>query len=224
MAVIVADISKYQNQVSSNPVVYKPIDFATMECQVAAVIIRMGYGLTLDPCFLTNYAGASRLFRGTYQYFLAGENAIEQAKFHLKYASPPEEHEYPPCIDLEWSSKYDGAKNRPGANYLTQVTDYLKVLEDAGHRPVIYSRYTHILQYLPKPEAGTKAYDLWATLSNYRLWLAQYAKDARITLAGPNVPRPWVSYWMWQTSADGNGLGHSYGVHSDSIDINIQPC
>lgn len=213
MTTIVTDISYYQN---GNPP--KPIDFNKMECQCSGVMIRVAYGLKLDSQFLANYAGASRLFRGTYLYFLAGLSPTEQAKLQLKYATP--EDELPLALDLEWRSG-DGMSNRPGINYVQQILDYLHVIEDAGRRPVIYTGYGHVLSYLKRPAQNTKAYDLWTQLSNYRLWQAQYHKDPRLTLSGPNVPQPWLTAWMWQASADGNGLGKMYGVHSTSIDLNI---
>ena len=219
MVAIVTDISYYQN---GNPP--KPIDFTKMSENALAVMIRVGYGLKLDSQFVANFNAAEKenIFLGTYHYFLAGMNTIEQAKLHLRYAVQGRD-EFPLAIDLEYSTNHDGTSNRPGPNYLQQVLDYLHCLEDAGHNPVIYSRYTHILYYLKRPPLGTRAYDLWAELANYRLWLAQYAKDPRITLVGPNVPHPWVSYWMFQCSADGNGMGPMYGVHSPSIDLNVMP-
>jgi GH25 family lysozyme M1 (1,4-beta-N-acetylmuramidase) len=59
----------------------------------------------------------------------------------------------------------------------------------------------------------------WA--DNYGLWAARWAS----WLEGPwsdgkFVPRDWSDWTNWQWSADGNGLGATYGVESNSIDLN----
>ena len=109
----------------------------------------------------------------------------------------------------------------PGPLYLEQVTAFLARLDALGMPTcVIYSAYSHILSYLAKPSVASR-YELWANLGRHPLWLAQYHSTKIITLSGPNVPRPWVSWHIWQNSADGNMLGRAYGAWSNSIDLDV---
>lgn len=204
----ICDVSYYQGV----------IDWHKMAGRAAGVIIRAGFGLSLDPLFVKNWQDSKEVIqRGAYWYFRADKSPTEQANLLLRYATEPD---LPLVIDLEWRQSTDGIAAKPGYLYLAQVTEFLKVLVDAGHWPVIYSSYGHILSYLPRPAARTLAYEAWADLAGYRLWLAQYSKDARITLPAPNVPQPWINYWMWQCVADGNGLGPMFGASSKAIDLN----
>ena len=214
----ICDVSYYQNTIDSKNRIYGAIDWWKMATRANGVIIRAGFGSNLDIQFVRNWNDSKGVLkRGAYWYFKADTSPIIQAELLLQFAQEPE---LPLAVDLEWRQSIDGLAAKPGAKYLGQVMEFLSTIEAAKHKPVIYSSMGHILSYLPRPGNTSTNYDMWAHLGDYDLWLAQYSKDPRITLAAPNVPQPWIDYRLWQCSADGNGLGKAYGVYSKSIDLN----
>jgi GH25 family lysozyme M1 (1,4-beta-N-acetylmuramidase) len=225
---IYTDISYYQNQ--PKEAVYLPIDWAQMVTQGATgTYIKASQGLWPDRQFIRNWVdSAGTIDRGPYHFFEPDKDPIKQAEFFhgMITKAQSEAHmtyfELAPMLDLEWLEKFGLARKPNPLTYLDKVTDFIGALMDYGYeRPVIYSNYSHILTFLPMPSKATAParYDKWAALGLYRLWIAQYHAQKVITLAGPNVPRPWVDWAIWQCSADGNGLGRAYGVHSPSIDL-----
>ena len=85
-------------------------------------------------------------------------------------------------------------------------------------RPIIYTRASFWNYAVGNPS--------WA--KNYLLWCARYRpldENLEPAITGPwddgrFKPSSWNNWLLWQYSADGNGLGHMYGVDSDDIDLN----
>lgn len=226
---IVTDISFYQNQPKAG--VYLPIDWMRMVDQGAqAVYIKASQGLWPDRQFIRNWTDSAGIIeRDPYHFFNPSTDPIKQAAFFhgmileaQDRAKSPFPEVLTPMADFEYYAKL-GAEYKPNPlTYLDKVTDFIGALIDYGYStPVFYSNYSHILTYLPMPNKTTAPvrYDRWANLARCPLMIAQYHTQKVITLSGPNVPRPWVECLGHQCSADGNGLGRAYGVHSNSIDV-----
>jgi len=212
---IYTDVSYWQNQPSQ--AVYKPIDWQKMKRQADGVIIRAGYGSMLDRQFVRNWADSKDIIqRGAYWYFLANVPAKQQAETLLRWATEPELFL---AIDCEWRQSTDGIASKPVIGlYVEQVYEFLTTLENAGHSPWVYSNWSTILSYLPRPLSSSPDYEKWLYIGRCNLWLAQYETSKKKTLAGPNVPEPWIDWDLWQVTDKGPGFG--YGVHSASIDLN----
>lgn len=214
------DISFYQNGAK-----YWPIDFQQMaKAGAEFCVIRSSFGLWPDRQFIRNYSESNDVIRrGVYHYFRADQDAGKQAEYMLGMieaarSGMPEE----PCwLDLEYNPAIDGTAARPVlAKYAGQIHAFMRVCAEAGVRVAIYTSYSHVLSYLVRPNL-LGLYDQWAALANYPIVLAQYSNDKRISLPAPIVPLPWVDWWGWQKSADGNGMGRRYGVHTPAIDLDV---
>jgi lysozyme len=151
-----------------------------------------------DPKFAQYVAGAraSALVVGAYLFAYclpdsvghAGRSPEEQAQAFFAAAgglggSPGE---LPPAIDLEWPATGDWAKWGCSAS---QISDWalrcaVRVETLFGRTPVIYT-YPYFAR-----SAGLSG------LNAYPLWIASY----RVT---PDVPLPWTSGTLWQTSGGG---------------------
>jgi len=218
----VIDIAYYQNSLGNGK--YGAINFEKMrDAGASKVIIKANDGVWLDRQALRNFKDSKGILdRGAYTYFQASDDPIEQAIVAYQVATQEGEPEEPFAVDLEYNSKYDKKEPNP-SDYVYQVNDFLwKIYELDGRVPWVYTRYSFVLSYLPRPDPYIQPskHDAWFNLSKYLLWLAQYSTDKRVALSQPSyVPLPWFTHHRHQKSADGNNLGSAHGVRSRSIDI-----
>jgi len=181
-----------------------PVNFQTMRQFVQMVIIRAGYGdAGIDPLCEQNVAGARAvgLEYSLYWFLMPRNNTNWQvtldsfSKVWEKYKGrvyPVFDHEY---TEL---GKVDTTK------WMYNLKDGF--IKETGVKPILYSRKNWIETYTTQP----------AWLADLFLWVAQYNQY----IAAPAVPLPWKTWWGWQWSADGNGMGPAHGGASSSMDRN----
>ena len=193
------DISYYQGDV----------DFATMKkAGINAVIIRAGYGTTIDKRFVSYINAAIRagIAIGVYWFIYAvnAAGAVNNAKKCLEVIEP-----YRQYINLGvWSDwEYDSDK-RAGvlsAAVRSNMVDIFNcVIEESGYEAGIYSNQDYI-------QSGK--FQAWL-VAKYPLWFARYnANISGYAYKGKNS-RP----YMWQYSSAGDGQAD--GVSSQNLDMN----
>jgi len=184
---------------------------------------RATYGAMKDTRFVSNWANSKGLIeRGFYAYFLAGLTVESQISAITQQVGD-DYGELSPMLDLEWYSG-DGESNRPGSNYLIQVTSMLSAIDNlTGMLTGVYTRTNHITTYLRMPAEDTVAYRLYWALGSRPLWLAQYTGTSDTSFGAPTtIPMPWIDNWMMQKSGDANRAAHYYGIKgSHALDLNV---
>ncbi len=180
------DVSKWQGDINWSKVAGAGIRFA---------FIRVSDGLQYpDPKFLNNWdqAKAAGVVRGAYQYFRAGQDAVEQAEYLLDEMGALEEGDLPPVLDIE---TMDGQSS---ATVAAKIGTWIDVVEGAlGVKPIIYT-----------------SMGFWASMgttefSSYPLWVANWETDC------PLMPAGWNEWVFWQTTDDGSIAGISGPVDLD---------
>lgn len=193
------DISYYQGDV----------DFVAMKkAGIKAVIIRAGYGTTIDKRFISYINAAIRagLAIGVYWFMYAAdrERSISNARKCLEVIAP-----YRQYITLGvWADwEYDSDK-RAGillANMRSNMVDAFNcTIEDAGFEAGIYSNQDYI-------KSGK--FEVWL-VEKYPLWFAMYASDINGYARKGKNRQP----YLWQYSSSGDG--RKYGVSSKCLDMN----
>lgn len=192
------DISYWQGQV----------DFKKMyDAGIRFVMIRAGYGTTIDKNFVTyiNGAIAAGLKVGVYWFMYAKSEATARnnAKKCIKLLAPYKDKiVYGVYADWEYDSDQNAGPMTP-ARRSTLVRVFLTQLSEAGYEVGIYSNQDYI-------QSGKFSVIL---IKEYPLWFAKYSntmgKYAERGLGG----HP----YLWQHTSKGNG--RNYGVSSTYIDL-----
>lgn len=198
LPVIGCDISYYQGSV----------DFEAMKnAGVKAVIIRAGYGTTVDKRFISyiNAAIKAGLAIGVYWFIYAvnGAGAKNNAKKCLEIVEP-----YRQYITLgvwaDWEYDSDSRAGAITANVRAVIVDAFNCkIEEAGYEAGIYSNQDYV---------RSGKFQSWL-IGKYPLWFAKYSDSiGEYAFRGKNgLP------YMWQYSSTGNGK--VYGVSSKYIDL-----
>ena len=193
------DISYYQGDV----------DFKAMKAAgVEFVIIRAGYGTTIDKRFITyiNEAIKAGMHIGVYWFIYATNNSISKnnANKCLEVIAP-----YATYIDCGvWADyEYDSDKKAGGnvspAVRSAIVETFNQIIEKAGYEVGIYSNQDYI-------KSGKFTADL---IAKYPLWFAKYSSTpGEYAKKGKNS----LPYMVQFTSS---GIGVAYGVSSKYIDL-----
>ncbi|MDE7477566.1 MAG: peptidoglycan-binding protein [Lachnospiraceae bacterium] len=193
------DISYYQGD----------IDFEIMKAAgIKVVIIRAGYGTTVDKRFISYINGAIKagLAIGVYWFIYAKDmtSVRNNAKKCLEVIAPYKE--YIKCgIWADWeydSDRYAGTLT-PDARS-SMIDAFNQAVEAAGYEPGIYSNQDYIQSKKFNPQL----------ISRYPLWFAKYSSDIGNYADKGKQSRP----YLWQYSSSGNGA--TYGVSSRLIDLN----
>lgn len=193
------DISYYQGDV----------DFKIMKAAgIKAVIIRAGYGTTVDKRFISyiNEAVRTGLAVGVYWFIYAKDMAgiIKNAEKCMGVITPYKQ--YITCgawSDWEYDSdRYAGILPSSVRSYM--VDTFNQKIEAEGYETGIYSNQDYI-------QSGK--FTSWL-ISKYPLWFAKYASDMGKYANDGKNKRP----YLWQYSSDGNG--NKYGVSSKKLDLN----
>lgn len=193
------DISYYQGDV----------DFAAMKkAGIKAVIIRAGYGTTVDKRFISYINGAIRagLVIGVYWFIYAADaaGARNNAKKCLEVIGPYRQH-ITLGVWADW--EYDSDKRAGGlsASARSDLVDAFNCwIEEAGYEAGIYSNQDYI-------QSGK--FQSWL-VAKYPLWFARYnANISSYAYKGKNN-KP----YMWQYCSTGDGKAH--GVSSKNLDMN----
>ena len=170
------DVSKWQGQVDWAAVKASGVVFAYARATNGTKI--------LDEWFDANWAGmkAVGLYRGAYQFFRPGQDAVAQANLMLARMGPLGPGDLPPMIDVE---ETDG---QPPAVVADKVAQWIQVVEAAtGKKPLVYTG-----TWFWDPYVGSDAF------ASYPLWEAWYC-----TGCCPNLPKAWSSMLFWQYSSKG---------------------
>lgn len=210
----ILDISKHQ----------QTADFKAMKSRgISAVMLRLSYGDSLDSKFEEFYksATANGICVGCYafatwhyasvsnNFATAKANAEKQTKAVLKYLVG-KKITCPVAIDLELES---GAKCNLTKAQLTEIlNDSLKIIENAGFQPMVYSSASWFEDRLDPDKIS------------YPLWVAYYYADAVSdkfpdTKYGKILSKLKTKIALWQYSC--TGLGKYYGVGSTYVDTNF---
>lgn len=193
------DISYYQGDVN----------FVKLKASgIRAVIIRAGYGTTIDKRFVSyiNAAIWAGLAIGVYWFIYAKgtERARKNAEKCLEAIGP-----YRQYITLgvwaDWEYDSDEYAGAMAANTRSNIVDaFNSRIETSGYEAGIYSNQDYIQSGKFRP---------WL-VSKYPLWFAKYnANISSYAYKGKNG-RP----YMWQYTSSGDGKSH--GVSSRYIDLN----
>lgn len=192
------DISYYQGDV----------DFVSMKKSgIKAVIIRAGYGTTIDKRFVSYINAAIRagIAIGVYWFIYAvnAAGAINNAKKCLEVISP-----YGRYISLgiwaDWEYDSDKRAGAVSSAVRSNMVDMFNcTIEEAGYEAGIYSNQDYI-------QSGK--FQHWL-MTKYPLWFAKYASAISSHASNGKNGRPYI----WQYSSSGSGS--LYGVSSRTLDM-----
>lgn len=194
------DISYWQGYIDFNKMYAAGIRF---------VIIRAGYGTTIDRNFVTyiNAAIAAGLMVGIFWFLYASntERARSNAKKCEEVIRPYKDH----ILLGVWADwEYDSDKN---AGYMSSakrsgiVKTFLIQMQEAGYETGIYSNQDYIQSGKFTPEL----------IKEYPLWFAKYSSVMGVYAGRGKDGHPYI----WQRTSSGEG--GSYGVSSRYLDMNI---
>jgi lysozyme len=152
----------------------------------------------VDPRFHENWHGmrTAGVHRGAYHFYYAAEDPRAQAKHFIATIGKLRSTDLPPMLDVEISDHTDKKAVLEG------TLIWLETVEKAlGKRPVLYTDPGFGDQYLKD-----------ARLSNYRLWIADYATEVS------SIPSPWkkAGWTIWQHSQKGTVQGVA-----GEVDLNV---
>lgn len=199
IAGIGSDISYYQGNV----------DFEAMKrAGIKAVIIRAGYGTTIDKRFISyiNAAIKAGLAVGVYWFIYAEDRSQgkDNAEKCLKVIAPYEQYiTLGVWADWEYDSdRYAGNLTPDTRSAIVDI--FNRMIEIAGYEAGIYSNQDYI-------QSGKFTKEL---IEKYPLWFAKYSSSIGSYAGRGKGGRP----YMWQYSSSGNGK--VYGVSSKNLDMN----
>lgn len=185
------------------------VDFVKAKASgIRAMIIRAGYGTTVDKRFISYINAAIRtgLAIGVYWFIYAAdmERVKKNAQKCLEVIEP-----YRQYISLgiwcDWeydSDQYAGAMTAYMRSKL--VDTFNCYIEKAGYEAGIYSNQDYI---------QSQKFQLWL-VKKYPLWFAKYNASINSHACKGKNGRP----YMWQYTSSGDGKAH--GVGSKNIDLN----
>jgi len=190
------DVSKYQGDIN--------FDVLNNKAEFIGIRATVSWGY-VDPKFQRNWTLA-RLPRLAYHVIYPGEDARRQTDHFLSIVKPGEHDRL--VLDMELDHGYNK----------TRITDTLemclvKIWDETGRYPVIYSRASWVNQFLDV-----------SRLPKLDWWLAGYLKPRPAPLYTPEatpppaLPRGVNSWLIHQTGERGNGS--AVGVASHYVDTN----
>ena len=193
------DISYYQGNVN----------FDIMKAAgIKAVIIRAGYGTTIDKCFVSyiNAVIKAGIAVGVY-WFIYARNMVgieNNVKKCLEVIAPYKE--YIVCgvwADWEYDSDRYAGMLTPDVRS-SMVDAFNQAIGVVGYESGIYSNQDYIQSGKFNPQL----------ISKYPLWFAKYSASIGNYATKGKQGRP----YLWQYSSSGNGA--AYGVNSKTLDLN----
>lgn len=193
------DVSYYQGD----------INFRIMRASgIRAVIIRAGYGTTVDKCFVSyiNAAIKAGIAVGVY-WFIYAKNASGIRNNAQKCLCVIEPYRRHITLGVQCDWEYDSDKWAGGLTAAARselVDRFNSIIENAGYEAGIYSNQDYIQSGKFQP---------WL-VSKYPLWFAKYSENISSYAYKGKNGRP----YMWQYSSKGKGKAH--GVSSQYLDMN----
>ena len=199
----ILDVSRWQGNIDSD---------VMLASDALGLMIRMGSidynGPYEDYLFRENHAKFNHeLPCGYYWFFRPEYSGARQAEFVVGLLKELQIRIIlPMAADVE--SNY---KTVSKAEYWYELSEFLRVLIANGYLKLAdYTRGIFWNDNLGNPEGA----------GDQLLWIARYNSYITHPWEDCCKPLPWEDYWMWQYSADGNGLGETYGCDCDSVDMN----
>jgi len=221
----VIDLSKYQGTV----------DFHLMRSRnVEGVICRAGNGVDPDPSADTYIPAAKTagLKTGVYWFCNPRVGTAQQQAQGLAAAHNRLGCELPPMLDVEsFTNEKQTLPTPTPAEYAAWLHAFVAEVEGLARRPFFYSNAAYWNPNVADPGFGS--YDIIVARYPFYSPTACAAHvppvDARDwdewimaeTSARPQVPTGWSMWSGWQFSAGYNARGHTYGVSSTDVDLNI---
>lgn len=179
------DVSKWQGTVDWKSV---------QQADVAFAFIRATYGTSeVDASFDENWQAAKEagVIRGAYHFFLAAEDAAEQAQFFIRTVGSLGPDDLPPVIDVESGSGVS-------SNFVEDIQTWLTtVAQGLGRTPIIYTAPSY---WNANVTGG---------FGNYPLWVAEYG------VSTPRAVNGWTDWTFWQYSSTGKVNGVNGDVDLD---------
>jgi lysozyme len=179
------DVSKWQGTVDWTSVQQSGVAFA---------FVRATYGSSeVDSSFSENWQATkdAGIIRGAYHFFLAADDATEQAEFFMRTVGSLGPDDLPPVLDVESGG---GVSSNLADSIQTWLTT---VAQGLGRTPIIYTA----------PSFWNE--NLTSGFGNYPLWVAEYGVSTPIAVNG------WTDWTFWQYSSTGKVGGVSGEVDLD---------
>ncbi len=171
------DVSYYQGSIDWQSV---------KDAGTAFAFARATYGTTkVDPQFSVNWqvmknAGVTR---GAYHFFVASEDALDQANLFINTVGSLSSGDLPPVLDVEAGSGTSGSLVNDVQIWLSAVEQKL------GLTPMIYTAPSYWNEYMN------------ADFGKYPLWVAEYG------VTTPKSVKGWSGWTFWQHSQSGSVAG-----------------
>jgi lysozyme len=143
----------------------------------------------VDPTFATNWNGmkSAGITRGAYHFFHSNMDVTTQVDFYLSTVGTFSPGDLPPTLDLEVT---DGSS--PATVSSTAIAWLDAVAAKTGTKPILYASPSFVTSDMGSP----------AGLENHAiLWLANYGVTC------PDVPAPYTSWTIWQSSSTATVTG-----------------
>jgi lysozyme len=178
------------------------------EAGVKFVYIKATGGeLFVDVRFQENRAAckAAGLVFGLYHYIVWTTPPVDQVQYFIK-AVEGDWGQLPPILDFEERQKDAQGVAHVPTDAASRLWLMLQILRTAyGKNGGIYTGPDYWKNYGNADKA-------WA---QFPLWIAHWRVEK------PDVPLPWKSYFMWQTTDKGSGP--QYGGESEGMDMDEMP-
>jgi len=189
------DVSYWQGSIDWDRVADDGVKFA---------FIRVSHGMeTYDTRYTENWQGArdAGITRGTYQYFMAGDSAVDQANLLLDEMGPLEDGDLPPVLDVE-----NGDNEGISVSTMKDaIQTWIDIVEPAiGRPPLIYTSIS----------SWSSMTGDWEIGGDIPLWVANWGVSC------PSVPDPWDDWVFWQHDNEGSISGISGDVDLDVFNGN----
>lgn len=171
------DVSYYQGNIDWQSV---------KEAGTAFAFARATYGTTkVDPKFSENWQVMMNagVIRGAYHFFVASEDALEQATIFANTVGSLSSGDLPPVLDVEAGSGTSSTLANDVQTWLSAVEQKL------GLTPMIYTAPSYWNEYMP------------AGFGKYPLWVAEYG------VSEPKSVNGWSGWTFWQHSQSGTVSG-----------------
>lgn len=171
------DVSYYQGDIDWQSV---------KDAGTAFAFARATYGTTkVDPKFADNWQVMRNagVVRGAYHFFVASEDALEQANFFINTVGSLSSGDLPPVLDVEAGSGTSGSLVNDVQTWLSTVEQKL------GVTPMIYTAPSYWNEYMT------------AGFGKYPLWVAEYG------VTTPKSVNGWSEWTFWQHSQSGSVAG-----------------
>jgi lysozyme len=168
------DVSHHQGKIDWDKVKAGPAQFVFMKATEHTGFV--------SKAFAGNWAAAEGMLRGAYHFFRPSIDGAAQAR-HFLNTYKPAKGDLLPVLDIE---DYDGSQR---AKFLGAIEEWLSIVSKSiGNKtPFIYT-------------SGS----FWKKIGNpsgfaaHPLWVAHYT-----TATGPNLPKGWDNFAIWQYSQTG---------------------